>query len=163
MSGSDAASIAGIDDAVDVVADQDAAQLLEHQDQAEGEQHLVQMVAAVQAADQQPLQHAVPAPRPGTMPSGSADPQTACPLRQREREVGADHVEAAVREVDHAHDAEDQREPARDQEQEQAVLNAIENLDQPFHWRCSGYAKTSRGTIKEAGQAAPRPSVSKRL
>jgi len=38
-----------------------------------------------------------------------------------------------VGEIDDAHDAEDQRQTTRDQEQQQAVLNAIEDLDQPFH------------------------------
>ena len=40
-------------------------------------------------------------------------------------------------EIDDAHDAEDQGEPARDQEQHQAVLDAIEELNQEridIHW-----------------------------
>jgi hypothetical protein len=50
--------------------------------------------------------------------------------RQRPGEGGADHVEAAVRQVDDAHDAEHQCQAAGHQEQQQAVLQAVEQLDQ---------------------------------
>ena len=42
--------------------------------------------------------------------------------------IGADHVERAMGEVDHAHDAEDQRQPGREQEQHHAELQAVEQL-----------------------------------
>ena len=61
--------------------------------------------------------------------------------RQRQREprradtaghqigdIGADHEQRAVREIDDAHHAEDQREAAGDQEQQEPVLHAIEEL-----------------------------------
>jgi hypothetical protein len=35
-----------------------------------------------------------------------------------------------VRQVDHAHDAEDQRQPGGQHEQQQAVLHAVEQLDE---------------------------------
>src|SRR4029079_10878730 len=52
------------------------------------------------------------------------------PRRERVGEVRADHVEAAVREVDDAENAEDQRQPARDQEQQQPVLRGVQALDE---------------------------------
>ena len=45
-------------------------------------------------------------------------------------QVGPEHVEAAMREVDHAHDAEDQRQARRQQEQQQPVLNRVQALHQ---------------------------------
>jgi hypothetical protein len=35
-----------------------------------------------------------------------------------------------MREVDHAHDAEDERQPGRDEEQQEALLDAVQDLDQ---------------------------------
>ena len=43
-------------------------------------------------------------------------------------EEGADHVERAVRQVDHVHDAEHERQPGREQEQHQAELQAVQRL-----------------------------------
>src|SRR5690348_1277014 len=111
------------------------------------------MVATVQAADQCPLEDE---PERGgkRYPERYRQPQAAGQRRQREREISPDHVEAAMGEIDHAHDAEDQRQSARDQKQEQAVLDAIENLDQPFHGtdlsllrrhRVGASTKTKRG------------------
>ena len=57
MSGIDADSSSGIVHAVHVVAPQDGAHFLEDVDQAEGQQHLVEVVAVVEVAEQQPLQH----------------------------------------------------------------------------------------------------------
>ena len=54
-----------------VVADDEAAQLLENQNQPERQQHLLQMVAAVQAADQRPFENESEAAA-STIPSGIA-------------------------------------------------------------------------------------------
>ena len=43
-------------------------------------------------------------------------------------EERADHVQRAVRQVDHVHDAEDQRQPGRQQEQHQPELQPVEQL-----------------------------------
>ena len=51
-------------------------------------------------------------------------------------EIGAEHVEGAVREVDDAEDAEDERQPARHQEQHQPVLHAVEQLDGEVRGPC---------------------------
>ena len=44
------------------------------------------------------------------------------------REEGPDHVERAVGEVDHVHDAEHERQARGQQEQHQAELQSIERL-----------------------------------
>ena len=51
-----------------------------------------------------------------------------------------------MREVDDAHDAEDQRQAARDQEQQQPVLHAVEALDE----------KVRRGPCEASGSARAR-------
>ena len=115
---------------VHVVVDQDAAQLLEDQDEAVGHQHLLQVVALVQVRHEQPLEevsedHGKDKPREQRCDEIAAEDR-----RERKGEIGADHVEAAVREVDHAHDAEDERQSAGDQEQQQSVLQRVQALDE---------------------------------
>ncbi len=44
------------------------------------------------------------------------------------REERADHVERAVREVDHVHDPEHERQTRGEQEQHQAELQAVQRL-----------------------------------
>jgi hypothetical protein len=43
-------------------------------------------------------------------------------------QVGANHVQRTVGQVDHVHDAEHQRQPGGQQEQHQAELQAVEHL-----------------------------------
>jgi hypothetical protein len=43
-----------------------------------------------------------------------------------EAEESAQHVEAGMCEIEHAHHAEDQRQPARHQKQQHAVEHAVE-------------------------------------
>ncbi len=45
-------------------------------------------------------------------------------------QVGPQHVEAAMGQVDDTHDAEDQRQAGGQHEQQQAVLDAVEQLDE---------------------------------
>ena len=69
---------------------------------------------------------------------------------ERGGQVGADHVERAVGEVDEVHDAEDQRQPGRHQEQHHAELQPVEALlddEQPAHRRPG----------KRKGRGDPRP------
>ena len=46
-----------------------------------------------------------------------------------EGEIGADHIDAGMGEIQHAHHAEDQRQPARQHEQQHAVDEAVEQRD----------------------------------
>ena len=43
-------------------------------------------------------------------------------------EIGAEHVKRSVRQIDEIHDAEDQRQAGRQQEQQHAELNAVQAL-----------------------------------
>ncbi|MDT4881174.1 hypothetical protein FQZ97_1170020 [compost metagenome] len=56
--------------------------------------------------------------------------ETAGQAGQTESQVGAHHVEGAMGQVDDPHDAEDQRQATRHQEQQQAVLDRVQHLDQ---------------------------------
>ena len=115
--------------AVHVIAPQDGTQLFKDVDQPEGQQHLVQVIAMVEVAEQQPFERQ-PKDHRQQSPAQDGQRQAAEMPRQRICEVGPQHVKAAVRQVHHAHDPEDQREPGRQHEQQQAVLHAVEQLDQ---------------------------------
>ena len=68
--------------------------------------------------------------------------KTVRPHRESGRQIGADHIERAVRQVDEIHDAEDQRQACRQQEQQHAELNAVEKLlDQVHHSRVNPWRK----------------------
>ena len=57
---------------------------------------------------------------------------------QHDREVGADGVEGAVRQIDDAAEREDQRQPERDQQvdraEEQAVDHLLQDEDELHEW-----------------------------
>jgi hypothetical protein len=57
-----------------------------------------------------------------------AEHEAVGPGGEGRREIGADHVERAVRQIDEVHDAEHQRQPGRQQEQQQPELKAVEAL-----------------------------------
>jgi hypothetical protein len=114
---------------VHIVAPQDGAQLFKDVDQAKGQQHLVQVVAVVEVAKQQPFQRqAKHHGQHGAAQDGQRE--AAKVQRQRPGQVSAQHVEAAMRQIDHAHDAEDQRQAGGQHEQQQPVLHAVEQLDE---------------------------------
>ena len=115
--------------AVNVVAPQQRTQLFEHVDQAEGQQHLIQVVALVEMAEQQPFKRQAQSHRQQG-PEHDGQRQAAHLRAEPPGQIGPEHVEAAMGEVDHAHDAEDQRQAGRQHEQQQAVLHAVEQLDQ---------------------------------
>ncbi len=77
-----------------------------------------QAVALDQRADNADDQRREDEPRP------EADPPA-----DLEAEIGAEHVEARVGEVEHAHHAEDQRQAARHHEQQHAVEHAVEGRE----------------------------------
>jgi hypothetical protein len=116
-------------DAVHFVAPQDGAQFLEHVDQAERQQHLVEVVTVVEVPEQHFLQQQPEGHRDdGAAQDGQREAAEA--RGQEPGQVGAQHVEAAVRQVHHAHDPEDQRQAGGQHEQQQPVLDAVEQLDE---------------------------------
>jgi hypothetical protein len=83
---------------------------LEHENEPVGQQHLFQVIALIEMGDERPLEHDAEH-HESTIPTTIRDEQVARERGQRERHVRADHVEAAMGEVDDAHDPEDQRQP----------------------------------------------------
>ena len=112
-----------------IVTPEHGAQFLEHVDQAKGQQHLVEVVAVVKVTKQHFLQQQAKGHRQRRA-DHDGQRKAAQQAGQRPRQVSAEHVEAAVREIDHAHDAEDQREACGQHEQQQPVLDAVEQLDE---------------------------------
>ena len=91
-------------------------------------QLLRQVIAPVKAAHEDVFeQH--PGHEGDTDAAGERDPEAARVLGKPVSQIGTQHIERAVGEVDHAEDAEDEREAARDQEQHEAVLNAVQQLN----------------------------------
>ncbi len=58
------------------------------------------------------------------------DPEVAAEMRDRRAEIGAEHEQRAVREIDDARHAEDQRQARGDQEQRRRAREAVQELDQ---------------------------------
>jgi hypothetical protein len=142
---------------VHVVADDQTAQFLEHQDQAIGHQHLLQMLTLVEEAEEGPLEHIAEQHREHEADRQGREESAAERGRhqrcQRVGHVRADHVEAAVRQVDDAHDAEDQRQAGSDQEQQQPVLQRVQALNQEDG---QGHARGAWcARLKWAAPAAP--------
>ena len=99
-----------------------------------------------------PEQHPLQRPAQGHRQHGAdhdGHQQVAEQRRQRPGHVGADHVEAAVRQVDHAHDAEDQRQAGGQHEEQQAVLQAVEQLDEEVGEVHGAQKKTAGSTAVE--------------
>ncbi len=68
-------------------------------------------------------------------------------------EVGAEHVEAGVREIEHAHHAEDQRQPGAQHEQQEPVAHAVEQGDDEKLEVHRNQAARRCGKAKGKGQA----------
>ncbi len=115
----------------------DAHRLVEEQDDAEGRQHLREVVAVVEVAEHRDLEHE-PDEERRRQGEEQRHEEAARHRGEPRREIGADHVLHAVREVDEVHDAEDQRQPRRDQEQEDAELQAVERLHEDERQRHGG-------------------------
>ncbi len=104
---------------------------LMHQHQREGGQQLEQLGRAVDAPQQQHLdQRAEHADRQRRQQQRRPEAQARAQLvDQRVGDVDAQHVERAMREVDDAGDAEDQRQARRHQEQRRRAGQPVEQLD----------------------------------
>src|SRR6266481_4453204 len=107
-------------------AEHDAQALLDHHREPEGQQQAQDRIGAVEAAKQQPLDRdADETDGERRHDEGARKPDTVC---QDDREIGADRVEAAVREIDDAAEREDQRQAECDQKVISADQEAVENL-----------------------------------
>ena len=88
---------------------------------------MIEMIAAIKPAHGDHLHrhadHSV-----ATSASTRAEHEAAGPGRQGGGEIGADHVERAVRQIDQVHDAEHQRQSRRQQKQQQSELQPVQAL-----------------------------------
>jgi len=83
-----------------------------------------------------------------------------------EREIGTQHVEAGVCEVEHAHHAEDQREAGTQHEKQEPVAHAVQQRDHEklrIHWNFSSRREkkgpsTSGLEVLTAGNKVPAPA-----
>ena len=88
---------------------------------------MVEMIAAVEMPERDELED-------DAEQQGRAERQrrreqeVAGPEEEGRREIGAHHVERAVRQIDEVHDAEHQRQSGREQEQQQAELQSVQDL-----------------------------------
>ena len=118
--------------AMHIVVHKDGAQAFEHQNQAVGHQHLLQVITLVEKAEEGPFQKIAEHHGDKYAEQQHGDEMLAQIGSQRERHIGTDHVEAAMGEIDHAHDAEDQGQAGGQQKQQQSVLNRVQTL----HEKC---------------------------
>ena len=86
------------------------------------------MIARVEARDREPLDREADQDHRGNRDQ-DGEQQAAGALGEPPRQVRPQHVEGAVREIQYAEDAEHQRQPARHQEQQEAILDAVDDLE----------------------------------
>ncbi|MDR8835507.1 hypothetical protein FEQ02_06600 [Burkholderia pseudomultivorans] len=123
--------------------------------QPEGQQQLAGMTARLHAAQQPALAARAEQPdRERREHERGPEPR----LRgDAVADVRAEHVEARVREVQHALHAEDQRQAGRQHEQQQAVAEAVEGLErEPVHRANRQAASGSSAARSASGSATGR-------
>ena len=107
-------------------------EILDRERDAEGREQLEQFRRLVDAAQQDDLDQRSDR---GDDDRGEGDrapeaDRAAQPIREREADVGAQHVERAMREIDDAGDAENDREAGGDQKQRAGAREAGDELDE---------------------------------
>ena len=113
-------------------------QILHHQGQPEGRQQLEQFGRVIDPPQQHHLdQHADHRHDQRRHHDAGPEPERAGkPLGQRERHIGAEHVEGAMGEIDDPRHAEDDRQPRRHQKQRRRAGKTGQELDEvKGHWR----------------------------
>ena len=116
------------------LAPDDLHDLLDHEGEAEGEQQFGDMAVLVDAAQAVALDAGADrAGQQGRNQQRRPEPE---PPADLETEEGAEHVEARMREIEHAQHAEDDGEAARHQKQQHAEQDAVERgYDDQFKHR----------------------------
>ena len=116
------------------------------------------MIAGVEARDGEALDEEPDQHHDGQPQQGGKE-EAAGALGDEVREVGAEHVEGPVREVQHSEHAEDDGQAARDEEEEQAVLDAVEQLHRDERRRHVAMAQPKAGS---SASFCARPRTSSR-
>ncbi len=104
------------------------AHLIDDQDQPIAQQDLGQMIAADETFDEGFLKNQAQQKGDGHA-ANQGKGETASVAGDPVSEIGAQHVEGTMGEVDDAEDAEDKRQAARHKEQDQPVLNRVQKLN----------------------------------
>ena len=108
----------------------------------------------------------MPTSKVATSASSDAADEIAGQRGEGRGEIGAEHVERAVRQIDEIHDAEHERQAGGKQEQQQAELQAVQALfDKQQHGlRCArAPAAMSHALKKRDGSGSQAPAVPRRL
>src|SRR5205085_12360448 len=88
--------------------------------------------------------------------------EAAGPGRKGRGEIGAHHVERAMREVDEIHDPEHQRQAGREQEQQQAELQSVQELfDDEQHQNSFRRTRTRADVRTQSPSVKELPSLFK--
>ena len=143
-------------------APQDLHALVQEQDDAEGRDHLVEMVAVVEMAEDREFEQQ-PEHQRGAEREHEREEEIAGEGVEHHGEIGAEHVLDAVREIDEVHHAEHQREAGRDEEQQHAELQPVQRLDDEEgggHHRCPSPRPAKRG---EGAERAKRSEAGEGL
>ena len=85
------------------------------------------MTAVVEAPHRHDLEHHAGDERGGHRQHDGGD-EAAGPHREGRGEIGAEHVERAMRQIDQVHNAEHERQPGGQEKQQHAQLHAVEAL-----------------------------------
>ncbi len=126
-----------------------------HEDEADGEQHLIEMALGIDMDIERALEHG-PERGPEQESERQAEQERhAQAVHQHDRDVAARHREGAVGEVDEIHQAERDRQPAGEHEEQHPVGNAVE---QNGHARPSARAGAGLNT---AGLPRAPPDISR--
>jgi len=136
-----------------LVAPDRAHRLVGDQDQREGGEHLRQVVACVEPAQHGEFEQRTDRHRAGHR-CQHADHERAARRRSRRSQIGADHVQRAMRQVDHVHDPEDERQPSRQQKEHEAELDTVEGLFK----KKLGHRETEETTGAQSSRRKPESS-----
>ena len=112
-----------------IVTPQNGAHLFKNVNEAKGEEHLIEVIAFVKMPEQQPFKQQTKEDRKHST-QDDGDCEALCHGGQGPSQVSAQHVETTVRQIDHAHDAENQSQACSQHEQQQSVLNTVQQLDE---------------------------------
>src|SRR4029077_8793674 len=99
------------------------------QDDAERGDHLIEVIAVVEVAENQKFQQQAEEERGGERQHQRKE-EISHQSVESHGEIGAEHILHAMRQIDEIHHAEHERQAGCDQEQKNAELQAVEDLDQ---------------------------------
>jgi len=111
---------------------------------ADGEKHLIEFAGPIQTAKECLLERDADHGRSNKGARQRGEKRHAIPVHQGDGDVAAEHREAAMRKVDEIHHAQRHRLPDRQQKQQHAVSQAVEQDAQnrrkhsrlaPMNWR----------------------------